>query len=998
MGIAIPQLAPASPDRSSGAQVINGSMLFTGVNYLTRTPGSATNRKTWTFSAWVKRWAALDESSNYSTIFGANSDGMELYFLDDGKLSFYDYSGGGYQARLVTTERFRDPTGWYHIVAVSDTTDALNSFRWRLYVNGKRITKFSTETYPSVNYDTGVNSTGLHVLGRYGTGADNVRKAKLYQTNNYLIDGLALGPGYFGYTDPLSGQWKPKKFRAQGTTVNDGKVFSSTGTFSNWDDDGSYPKTELFDGTIYSGGTPNGASSDDGNAATFDFGEQRITGFSNLKINIFLSSNQASATNVVSVNGRDITNECHAAGNDEWTTVDLQDKFTTLQSFSIANNNIYVGGFIVDGVIMKDSTTENLAFGDNGFYMPFEDQSDFEKDKSGNGNDFTKNGFTGTETDPDIVKDSPAGPALGGMTGLTTTSAIPSNYATWNPLDNHGNTLDIGNLTASNTAGSWYASFGTIPSSNGKHYFEVTPTTLTTTCAIGVYVGIDRDGYNGSYPYNSRTYMIHQNGYIYHNSSTYSYQNTYSAGDTVGVAVDSENRKVWISVNGNYVSGENPTTGVGGLQSVTGVGAMPTDAPIYPVVSNRSAVAKVNFGQKPFKYAPPEGYLPLSYASIGAGSSVAIPNAKRYVGVTTYVGSSGNVVVNNLNFKPDAVWIKQRNSGGGTNDHVLVDSVRGRAKSLYPSATYSENTSAADKDLISFDRNGFTVGQTNQSAVNRGSSSYDYVAWCWKAGGNKNTFNVDDVGYASAAAAGLDGGTYTPTGASIGTKQGFSIIKYTGSASTGTFSHGLSQAPDFMICKRIASGPDWVIYHRSLGSNKVLYFTNATKSTSTAAWNNTNPTSSLVHVGNSGDTNSSDSQIYYIWHDVPGLQKFGRFIGGGSRYPFIELGFSPAIVILKNVDTGGSYYDWEMFDNKRDPFNRGDDNDSNGRNELFANSSTAENYGDTTYGWNTLDFLANGFRVNDSSVSLNKDGDTIIYAAWAEAPSFGFFGGGANAF
>ena len=65
--------------------------------------------------------------------------------------------------------------------------------------------------------------------------------------------------------------------------------------------------------------------------------------------------------------------------------------------------------------------------------------------------------------------------------------------------------------------------------------------------------------------------MIHQNGSIYHNSSTYSYQTTYSANDTVGVAVDSKNRKVWISVNGSYVSGENPTTGVGGLQSISGV-------------------------------------------------------------------------------------------------------------------------------------------------------------------------------------------------------------------------------------------------------------------------------------------------------------------------------------------------------------------------------------------------------------------------------------------
>ena len=64
-----------------------------------------------------------------------------------------------------------------------------------------------------------------------------------------------------------------------------------------------------------------------------------------------------------------------------------------------------------------------------------------------------------------------------------------------------------------------------------------------------------------------------------------------------------------------------------------------------------------------------------------------------------------------------------------------------------------------------------------------------------KDGGNKNTFNIDDVGYASAAAAGLDGGTATVTGASVGTKQGFSIIKYTTTTNAGNFtvSHGLSE-------------------------------------------------------------------------------------------------------------------------------------------------------------------------------------------------------------
>ena len=64
---------------------------------------------------------------------------------------------------------------------------------------------------------------------------------------------------------------------------------------------------------------------------------------------------------------------------------------------------------------------------------------------------------------------------------------------------------------------------------------------------------------------------------------------------------------------------------------------------------------------------------------------------------------------------------------------------------------------------------GFTLG-TDQD-VN--SSSDTYVTWNWRAGGSKNTFNVDDVGYATAAAAGLTGGDITPTGASVGTKQGF---------------------------------------------------------------------------------------------------------------------------------------------------------------------------------------------------------------------------------
>ena len=76
----------------------------------------------------------------------------------------------------------------------------------------------------------------------------------------------------------------------------------------------------------------------------------------------------------------------------------------------------------VDGYVLLDGQVNNS------FYLPMENQDDFEKDKSGNGNDWTKNNFSGTETDPDVLKDSPSGAAFSGAptSGVTTTSSAPS--------------------------------------------------------------------------------------------------------------------------------------------------------------------------------------------------------------------------------------------------------------------------------------------------------------------------------------------------------------------------------------------------------------------------------------------------------------------------------------------------------------------------------------------------------------------------------------------
>ena len=386
-----------------------------------------------------------------------------------------------------------------------------------------------------------------------------------------------------------------------------------------------------------------------------------------------------------------------------------------------------------------------------------------------------------------------------------------------------------------------------------------------------------------------------------------------------------------------------------------------------------------NFGQKPFKFAPPDGFQPLNAANTRPVKVISRPD--KYVGIVTYLGNgTTGQSITGLNFDsvPDLVYIKERDATGSP---LLFDTVRGKPLALQTRATTTEYNIA--ETLTSFDKNGFSVdydGSSTSIVVNR---TNNYVAWCWKAGGNKNTFNIDDVGYASASAAGLDGGSITPTGASVGTKQGFSIIGYTGTDnSSDTITHGLSQKPDFAIFKnRQASGHDLVVYHQALGATKRLDLNGQSgPSTGSGQFNNTEPTSSLFTIGTNDNINKlNDVYISYIWHNVPGLQKFGSY---GGQDAFVELGFRPAVLIIKSESSSRN---WIIIDSARDTFNPSDI-------ALLANGGDVED-DNSVY---AIDFLSNGFKIRGSNGQIDGD-SSYIYAAWAEAPSIDLYGGGANA-
>ena len=241
----------------------------------------------------------------------------------------------------------------------------------------------------------------------------------------------------------------------------------------------------------------------------------------------------------------------------------------------------------------------------------------------------------------------------------------------------------------------------------------------------------------------------------------------------------------------------------------------------------------------------------------------------------------------------------------------------------------------------------------------------------------------------------LDTGVSAPTNipsiaasaCSVGTKQGFSIVQYTGvdNGTAATVPHGLTQKPDFMLVKGMTDGSrPWIIYHSALGATKYFQFDNTNAGTNSGPWNDTEPTSTHFTLGtsyNNVNVSGGKSYISYHWHNVPGFQKFGKYSGNSSNNgSFVELGFRPAIVIIRLVGNDS----WRIYDNKRGPINPNDV-------RLLPNSNVAEN---NSIG---IDFLSNGFKLRDTDGAGNATGSTYVYAAWAEAPEYNLFGAFANA-
>ena len=580
------------------------------------------------------------------------------------------------------------------------------------------------------------------------------------------------------------------------------------------------------------------------------------------------------------------------------------------------------------------------TYGTNGFYLDFSDNSSTASlgiDKSPNGNDWTANNFqVSAGTGNDSLEDTPS-----------------NNFCTLNSNDEKNTSIQNGNLTVTQASDPARIR-GTISMrpDTGKWYYEMSvgsgASYIFGMKSTSSEIDDNTEGYG---------YYGHNGNKVVNNSSS-SYGASYSAGDTVAILYDSDKHTVNFYKN-NVDQGE-----------ITGVSATTEYLP-WVYLDNYGTAPNVhfNFGQRPFAYTPPIGAKKLNSTSLIPNNAPSIIRPQKHFECVTFTGNgSTGQSITSLDFQPDFIWFKNRSAG---NNHASMNSVIGRSKGLYPDSNSIDFNSSAGRDLVSFDRHGFTVGNPEQASSTNNNGS-NLVAWCWKAGGATAVSNSDGSITSSVSA--------NPTG-------GFSIVTYTGTGSAATIGHGLGKAPKLIWVKNRTTTQDWFVNNGMIFNDYGKYYklnSSQNVASDTNVFPNTAPTSTVFSVGGDNAVNGNgDTYVAYVWSEIPGFSQFGYWTGNGSTDgTYVYTGFTPRLIIYrKAVDEN-----WHMLDTARSPGNQN-------KLGLDPNLSNAEADDSNLQ----IDFLSTGFKMRASHGTSNADGVNYFYYTWAGQPGPTPFGTHPNA-
>jgi hypothetical protein len=889
-----------------------------------------------------------------------------------------------------------------------DTTQATASNRIKLYVNGAQITAFSTATYAAQNSSPYMNSAVAHSLASWQPFTSGLYFDGYLAEVNF-IDGQALTPSSFGAYDS-NGVWQPARYTGSYTGNSFYLPFSATATSSfagSFNGSTQYlttatnaglglgtsdftieywmnttvivngsgtvtagPGTGLYDGLFgYIAGTAfvtylssTGGGWDIANGRTvistitagrwyhiaftrsgstwrsFVDGTQVDTFTSSASL--YQSANQFALARVQGTNPFNglLSNVRVIKGTALYTsnftpptsplTAVTNTQLLTLQSATVVDNSANALTITNTGSVTTSTATpwNNYVVG---------------QDSSGRGNNWVLNNINtaSSGTTYDLMIDSP----------INATGDI-GNYCVFNFLDKFSSTvLSNGNLST-NGVGVARSTFGM---TSGKWYWEFTP--QSTACMFGIATAAANTAqYVGQNAFGWAYYGA--NGNKYNNASPVAYGATFTTNDVIGVAFDAD-----IGTLTFYKNGTSQGTAFTGL----------TSGPYFAASGDNGGTAQptaINFGQRPFTYTAPSGFLALNTQNL---TTPTILNGAQYMAAVTYQGATApnTVTTSSTNsgnnplgttFQPDLVWIKSRSAA---TDHKLTDAVRGTTKALVSTSTAAETTDT--NGLTAFTASGFTVG--SDTIYNNTTGPATYVAWQWKGGNGTSNIAVNAYGSTPSIASTV----------SANVAAGFSVVAYTGITGSATVGHGLGVTPSLIIakCRTAGAGFNWPVWHMGLTSaSYFLRFNTADAQILASSIWGTAPNSSVFTIGTDPAINSATTYIAYCFAPVAGYSAFGKYTGNGSTDgPFVYLGFRPRFVMTKRIDTTSP---WQIIDTSRDTYN-------SSVAGLFPNTSGAEASFTQPNG---IDYLSNGFKLRNSSTDDNASGGTYIYAAFAENP------------
>ena len=788
-------LAGASGAGGAAGYQIERSLRFNSGDsaYLSKTFSSAGNRKTWTWSGWIKR------SGSAGTFLGAGNatnDRMDFQFNASGQISLFSRNGTStIRASLNTDAAFKDFSAWYHVIIAFDASNVTAADRIKIYVNG--VEQSITASTAVANVDHHINNT----LGDYiGTRMDQALFLDAYIADVHFVDGQTLDETSFGEFDD-NGIWQPKAF--EGTYGTNGfhldfSDTSSTTSGSNagigkdvsgnenyWDSNNidplltnnginidvtSTPFTDIGNGITVT--NPNAGTAvstttaatnsfnlttvaDVGAAGTFKVGPTTIP--TDYTIDYYFRTSSSQPNNAKAIYSRDSTDSFGVV--DDWTNGTTSTQRRVRLRTSTSQYTDYPYTVTDDAWNHVRITKTNIWVNGTSITSSPRDIGDIAL------REFEIGGTSGYEIDGEfgpfrmVPKDlgaPPAGGLVANSDGTLPNESVPNtdtdsfvdsptnyeadsgnnggNYAIFNALDKKNTTLAEGNLEATVSPGSvTNHAVATIAVTSGKYYWEIQPTSSQATGMIGVAdlsVMIGERGWANNSVTGAWGYY-QGTGQIWHEGTNTAYGTTYAQNDIIGVALDMDASTVTFYKN-NTSQGSFTLTGVNG--------------PVTAWVGSGSATFgntfMGNFGQRPFVYTPPTEHVSLCSTNL---PDPLISKGSDHFDVALWTGNGQSTPatqsITSFDFQPDFLWYKTRNPG---YHHGLQDSVRGVGLSLSTSRNDISEQTETD-GLVAFTSNGFNLDGEGFYYIN--ADNVPHVGWAWNGGdlATNSTYNQSEV-------------------------------------------------------------------------------------------------------------------------------------------------------------------------------------------------------------------------------------------------------------